>query len=350
MMSEIGNETLIGLSRRDVLKGAGLVVGAATVPLLDVAELTRVMPFARAERNGQSVKVLLDTDIGSDIDDAVALSYLLSEPKCELLGITTVTGKPVVRAMIADAICRNAGRKIPIFPGLEKPLIIPQRQTDVPQASALSKWPHRTEFPANQAIEFMRRTIRQNPHQVVLLGIGAQTNIATLFTMDPDIPALLKGLVTMGGNFTPIRWKQAGPIPVEWNIGNDPQAADIVYKLGMPVHHSVGLDVTTQCTMAAGEVRRHFADHLWRPVLDFAAVWFRAEGFPVITFHDPLATTTIFNNRICRFESGRVDIEIVSHRLQGFTMWDPKKEDSHQRVAMGVDRALFFETLFAHAR
>ena len=54
----------------------------------------------------ERVPLLFDTDIGSDIDDAVALAYLLREPRCELLGITTVTGEPLKRAMLADAVCR----------------------------------------------------------------------------------------------------------------------------------------------------------------------------------------------------------------------------------------------------
>ena len=55
-------------------------------------------------------KILLDTDIGGDIDDAICLAYLLKEPQCDLLGITTVCGEPEKRAAVADAICRAAGR------------------------------------------------------------------------------------------------------------------------------------------------------------------------------------------------------------------------------------------------
>lgn len=340
-------QSAAALSRRAFLKTTGLALGASALPAAEVSRSAQAKTSSLHSQVAGSIKVLLDTDIGSDIDDAVALTYLLSQPKCDLLGITTVTGKPIVRAMIADAICRNAGRNIPIYPGLAKPLIIPQRQTEVPQAAALGRWPHRTEFPTNAAIEFMRKTIRANPHEVVLLGIGAQTNLATLFTMDPEIPSLLKGLVTMGGNFTPVRWLPAGPFPVEWNIGNDPQAADIVYRSDLPVHHSVGLDVTYRLTMAAPEVHQHFDNHLWRPVLDFAAIFFQGPQ-KVITFHDPLAATTIFNPRICEFVNGWVDIELVSERLRGFTMWNPQAPEARQKVAMGVDDKRFFETLFAY--
>ena len=57
------------------------------------------------------IKVLFDTDIGTDIDDAVALAYLLSQPRCELLGVTTVTGEADKRAEMVSAVCRNVGRR-----------------------------------------------------------------------------------------------------------------------------------------------------------------------------------------------------------------------------------------------
>ena len=73
-------------------------------------------------------KIILDTDIGSDIDDAVCLAYLLSHPDCDLMGITTVSGEPVKRAMLASAICKAVNRNIPIYPGSEAPLLIKQKQ------------------------------------------------------------------------------------------------------------------------------------------------------------------------------------------------------------------------------
>src|SRR5512139_338244 len=107
-----------------------------------------------------SMKVILDTDIGSDIDDAVALAYLLAQPGCELLGITTVSGEPVKRAQMASALCRVAGQDIPIFPGRAEPLLGPQQQPRAPQAVALERWPHRSDFASGEAIPFLRQTIR----------------------------------------------------------------------------------------------------------------------------------------------------------------------------------------------
>lgn len=147
-------------------------------------------------------KVILDTDIGTDIDDAVCLAYLLSNPDCDLLGITTVTGEPDKRAQIASAICLAAGRAdMPIYPGAASPILVPQRQTQAQQAEALSRWPHIDNFPQGEAVAFLRRTIHANPGQVTLLSVGPLTNIGLLFCVDPLIPALLKGLVMMCGHF-----------------------------------------------------------------------------------------------------------------------------------------------------
>ena len=89
-------------------------------------------------------KILLDTDIGSDIDDSVCLAYLLMQPRCELLGVTTVSGQPEKRAQMVSAMLRVAGRRdIPVFPGAPAPLLTPVRQPEAPQASRLCDWPGR---------------------------------------------------------------------------------------------------------------------------------------------------------------------------------------------------------------
>ncbi len=74
--------------------------------------------------------------------------------------------------MMASAQCKIAGRAIPIFPGAEQPLLIQAQQPYAPQAAALQKWAHDTVFPQGEAIEFLRRTIRANPGEVVLLELA----------------------------------------------------------------------------------------------------------------------------------------------------------------------------------
>ncbi len=259
-----------------------------------------------------SIKIILDTDIGSDIDDAVCLAYLLAQPKCELLGITTVTGEADKRAMLASVLCKVAGERVPIFPGTEEPLLVPQKQKQAPQAAALRKWDHDKEFPQGQAIEFLRQTIRKYPGEVVLLTIGPLSNIGLLFRVDPEIPSLLKGLVMMCGVFTS---RQAGVVPLnwDWNAICDPHAAAIVYRATTNIHRSIGLNVTSQVTMDVKQVREKFNCDDFRPVLDFAEIWFRRQN--TITFHDPLAAATVFDDQICVFQKGTVDVELTSKVL-----------------------------------
>ena len=96
-------------------------------------------------------KILLDTDIGTEVDDAITLAYLLANPEAELLGITTVTGEAYERAKLASVLCKIAGKDIPIYPGCENPMFVPQIELYAPQKKVLSKWAHDTEFPKNRA-------------------------------------------------------------------------------------------------------------------------------------------------------------------------------------------------------
>ena len=95
---------------------------------------------------------------------------------------------------------------------------------------------------------------------------------------------------------------------LEWNAMLDPHASAIVYQSNIIHHRSIGLDVTRQVTLPANEVRQRFQAPLLQPVLDFAEVWF--EDHDLITFHDPLAATTIFDSKICSFQRGHIEIEL----------------------------------------
>src|SRR5215211_5842117 len=138
-------------------------------------------------------KVLLDTDIGTDVDDAVCLAYLLSHPDCELLGITTVTGEAEKRASLASVLCKAVGKEIPIYPGEDHPLRGEQRQRFAQQAAVLPRWPHQTNFPKAQAVGFLAETIHSHPGEVTLLTIGPLTNIGMLFSAHPEVAEMLGG-------------------------------------------------------------------------------------------------------------------------------------------------------------
>lgn len=289
-------------------------------------------------------KILLDTDIGTDVDDAVCLAYLLSHPDCELLGITTVTGEAEKRASLASVLCQAAGKDIPIFPGRDRPLQGQQKQPVAQQAAALPRWPHETRFPQGEALEFMHRTIRAYPGEVVLLTVGPLTNAGLLFSTYPQIPSLLKGLVLMGGIFSETFPEKER---TEWNVSGDPQATDIVYRAPVRLHRSIGLDVTQKVVMPAEEVRERFTAPLLRPVLDFAEIWFE-QFFPSITFHDPLAAATILDETLCAYAQGTVTVDRLEQ--PGRTIFQPVGPpggpDAPHQVAVSVDPQRYFDHFF----
>lgn len=285
-------------------------------------------------------KVLLDTDIGSDIDDAVCLAYLLMNPECELLGVTTVSGEPVLRAQMVSAICEAAGKAVPIFPGVADPLFVEQKQPHAPQAAALERWAHTREFPQGEAIPFLRETIRAYPGEVDLLTIGPLTNIALLFALDPELPAMLNSLTMMIGNFMPVTYKDKYS---EWNCRCDPHAAAIVYRHRAPTHRSVGVDITQRVRMNAEQVRDRFTAPILQPVLDFAGVWFDKNEW--LTFHDPLAAVTLFDSSICPFERGWVEVDVNDAADLGLNHWLPRADGPHE-IAVDVNIERFFQHYF----
>ena len=147
----------------------------------------------------------------------------------------------------------------------------------------------------------------------------------------------------MCGHFT---HRIQGLPALEWNVVGDPHATKIVYNAAIPIHRSVGLDVTSQITMSSKQFKKEFQFDIFRPILDFADVWF--EHSDIITFHDPLAATTIFNDRICTFEKGLVDVELNEKKSIGLTYWKPGNLTAQHEVALEVDRELFFKHYFSY--
>ncbi len=290
------------------------------------------------------IPVLLDTDIGSDIDDAVALAYLLRQPRCDLLGITTVSGEPEKRAALARAVCRSAGREdISVHAGLEQPLLAAPLQPRAPQAEVLSE-PVTASRPT--AVDFLRETIRARPGEVTLLAIGPLTNLAVLFTLDPEAPTLLKQLVLMGGLYYGRSVGHTGVTGAEWDMRCDPHAAAIVFHAPVPRLLAVGLDVTEPCRMPSAEVREKFAQ-AGPPldlVLDMAEVWF--QGKSEMTFHDPLAAALIFAPELCRTERQRIEVDTSQSRTQGQTFFNPNAAEKPHEIAVSVDTLAFFRHYF----
>lgn len=305
-------------------------------------------------------KVLLDFDIGTEIDDAIALAYLLANPECELVGITTSCGESKKRAEMASVLCRAAGKKVPIHAGCERPLLIPQMETTAPQAAILPHYEHDTGFAPNTAIPFMQKVIRENPGEVTLLAVAPMTNLGLLFAMDPELPELLDGLYLLCGSPTHQRHDVvteslsamerddfirvlASQGILENNSIVDPHATSIVYRARCRNFVNIGSNVSSRVVMTPEEAERRFRHPIMQVVMSIAREWFKDE--PRVSFHDPLAAVCIFNDDVCSYKRGYMDCVLDSRLLGGMTIFREDPAGPHQ-VAWGVDGDKFFEHLF----
>jgi purine nucleosidase len=174
------------------------------------------------------------------------------------------------------------------------------------------------------------------------------TNVGLLFSVDPEIPKLLKELVLMCGVFSYNLGKHdnfADPSKTaalkEWNAVGDPHATSIMYRAPVKNIRSFGLDVTTQVQMPAGDVRKKMTAKALAPVKDFLTEW----KWPVVTFHDPLAAVSIFHRDICGYRRGDVEVELESSKLAGLTSFKHNPKGANE-VAFEVNAAKFFKIYF----
>ncbi len=279
--------------------------------------------------NRKMKKILLDTDIGCDIDDALALTYLLKNPECELLGITTVSGDVQLRAKICSMICRHENNTVSIRTG-EKTSLKNIREAEFPQQSErLCMYPHNTEFEGD-AVGFMKDIIEKNPGQVTLLAIGPLTNIAKLFIKHPDTARKLEQIYIMGGKFF-------GEETLEWNIKFDPHAAKIVFETAVKKLTIIGLDVTLSFFLTRDEIYKKIVN---APILkQLSRDWFNNIS-DKIYFHDPLTTALIFNENLCDCITGTAYINMDTF----CTVFKPGTGVHH--IAANVNIKNFYSSFF----
>ena len=186
----------------------------------------------------EKIKIILDTDIGDDADDALALCLALKSPELEVLGITTVFRNTTARAKIAVALLNMMGKNhIPVYAGIGKPLVA-QVNTKEPPIQLLENMKGLSYSDDMGAVEYLYHTLKYAEESVTLVAIGPLTNIAVLLLMYPEIISRVHEIVLMGGAFY-MHY-------TEWNIFCDPEAAEIVFSSGIPIR-AIGLDVTTCC-------------------------------------------------------------------------------------------------------
>lgn len=292
----------------------------------------RQLPAAGAE------KVILDTDIGDDIDDAFALGLALSNPHVQLLGVTTAWGNTALRARLASRFLCDVGRAdIPVFAG-------PHTSSNnlFTQAQWASRFPDHT-WP--DAIRFILDEIRKYPGQVTLISIAPLTNLGNLIDTDPATFKKLEKVVIMGGSIYR-GYGDLGYLPnhgpeAEYNIKMDVAAAQKLFTSGVPLY-VMPLDSTQ---LKLDETRRTVIFSHGSSLTDDLTLlyeqWTAGTQNPTPTLYDAMAVAEDMRPELCPTTPMHIVVDD-----QGFTRVGTGTPNAN--VCLKSDPAQFFDFYIQH--
>jgi purine nucleosidase len=300
-------------------------------------------------------RILFDTDPG--IDDACAILLALASPELSVEGLSIVHGNCSLEQATTNALSvlemANATH-IPVAKGCGLPLVQPSLlapETHGNTGLGYAELPApRLQPVAQHAIDFLIEKILAAPGEMTLLAIGPLTNVALAIRQEPRIVQALKEIIIMGGA---LRYEGNTTALAEFNTYVDPHAAHIVYHAGIPTT-LVPLDVTYQCVLTQGDVKRlrevdspitKFVADATRFYMEFHDEFQKIDGCVI---NDPLALALAFAPELCTYQELPVDVDISSGISMGKTVADfynYGKKPANMRVALGV-RARDFIDLF----
>jgi purine nucleosidase len=248
----------------------------------------------QAQATSTREKIIIDTDIGDDVDDAFALALAVKSPELEILGVTTTFGDTEARAKITDRFLGEVGRaEIPVLAGKPTATRNPMSQRRYADTSRFTQPSHA------DAVDFLLDQIRKHPGEITLIAIGPLMNIGAAIDKDPATFRKLKRVVLMGGSvrrgYGDMGYTAPVPPMPEWNILNDIPSAQKVFTSGVPLF-VMPLD-STQLKM--DEVKRAFLFTQGTPVTDQLTILYHLWAQPTPTLFDPMTIAFALKPDLC---------------------------------------------------
>lgn len=286
------------------------------------------------------VPVVIDTDIGSDVDDALAIALAVRHPELELRAVTTVSSQPDVRAGLAAALLDAAcASHVPVAVGRS----VAGDDRNVIGAEHTGRLVPSSQAPYGDAVELLAGVAPDT----AIATIGQQTNLAAAVRRDPRLARRARELTVMGGSFAPFRTPdgQVHGAERDWNLVLDPTGAVESLALGWRRLRYVPIDVTFRTVLTRGHVDRlRDGDDLCRLLADLLDGW-RARvhtsappGFAAL-LHDPLTVACVAECAYVHVERLPVTVMLDDHGL-AHTVVDPV-EGRAADVVRSVDAPAF---------
>jgi purine nucleosidase len=250
--------------------------------------------------------VLIDTDIGTDVDDAYVLALLMRCPELDVLGVTTVSGDAPKRAQLAAKFLALGGgrwREVPVVAGISG---VAQPQEQCEWAAGFTA----ANLRAEGGVEFLREQINRRPGEITIVALGELTNIAALFVSEPGMAAKIRRIVLMGGALRR-GYAEGSASEPEWNIRCNVAAARAVFASGVPIT-MVPLDATI--TLKLDAAKRLPITQSGRPETDalaaLTAIWTQTNPWhwPDPILYDALPIALLCEPAIVRAEPVRIEI------------------------------------------
>ena len=285
------------------------------------------------------VPLIFDTDIGDDIDDALALALVLQSPEVDVRLVTTVADDVESRTRLASKELGVYGRQdIAVATGAGEPLLDPSYPTHAAQFKILTAQDQLPPAAHRNAATAITETLLASDRKVTILALGPLTNIALALKLEPRIKPKIERIVLMGGAY--FRQKS------EYNITRDRIAAAIVFSSGISIT-AVGLDVTEFFRLESQDVERIHAAH--NPGSEFLArlieLWQEGDAGKLPVLYDPVAAGAALKPSLIQTLSGTVEVETRAPTFFGVTRFTQTTGDRKGpvQVARGVNAPEFLQ-------
>ncbi len=247
-------------------------------------------------------RIILDTDVGDDVDDAFAIDLALASPELEVLGLSSAWGDTALRARMLDRMACETGRdEITVNMGISTHSMTEFRQA--PWARAGIERPH------GDAVGFLLEQAGAHPGEVTLLALGPLTNIGAAIDRDPATFRKLKRVVLMGGAVHRGYGPVGTPAEPEYNIARDPRSAQKLLGSGVPLFW-LPLDSTQ---LPFDVVKQQQLAGISTPLTDalqvLIAEWGRSAHLPTPTLFDAVAAAYAIDSTTCAMTSLHLEVD-----------------------------------------
>lgn len=279
-------------------------------------------------------KIIIDTDIGTDIDDAFAVALALRSPEFDVVGITTASGDTEARARILDRMLGEVGRQdIPVAVGT--PTTLPYGATVNQHRYGEAGHFARPTHP--EAVAFLHDQIERKPGKITLVAIGPLTNIGALIDQHPDAFRKLKRVVIMGGWIEPLKpdygnATPAGPSP-EYNILGDIPGAQKLFRSSIPLYV---MPIDSTAHLALDEINRSAIFAQGTPLTDSLTLQYHQwNGGVTPVLYDVMTLAYLLDPKLCPAEPLRIRVDD-----KGATLVEPGAPNA--KVCLHSDADAFF--------